>query len=219
MESILKALQAAIEVWDPFTYQHQKRVNQLAMAIAEEMKLSRSEKELIRYAALLHDIGKINLPAELLSKPGKLENFEINLIHRHSEIGFEILKKIDFPCQVAQIVLQHHEKMDGSGYPRGLYGSEILLEARILMVANTVEAISSNRPYRPMIGMKEAMNEIKNNRESKYDPDVVDACLRILQEKKFVMDDLKIHKPDPETMTHFSFRDHYETDPSETKKQ
>ncbi|MDO9576528.1 MAG: HD domain-containing protein [Candidatus Cloacimonadales bacterium] len=212
MESILKALQSAIEVWDPYTAQHQKRVAQLALAVAEEMKLSNSRKELLRYAALLHDIGKINLPLELLSKPGKLENCEINLIHRHSEIGFEILKRIDFPPEVAQIVLQHHEMIDGTGYPRGLFGSEILLEARILMVANTIEAISSNRPYRPVIGMKEAQDEIKKNRGSKYDPEVVDACMLVLLEKKFTLDDLKIHKL--ETFSQFAFQDRYETDPS-----
>jgi len=216
MESILRALQAAIEVWDSYIAQHQKRVNQLASEIADEMQLSHSEKELLRYAALLHDIGKINLPLELLSKPGKLEEFEINLIQSHSETGFEILKRIDFPSEVAQIVLQHHEKMNGTGYPRGLYGSEILLEARILVVANTVEAISSNRPYRPVIGMKEAKNEIKNNRGIIYDPDVVDACLHVLQEEKFTMEDLKIHKPDPITYTRFAFRDQYETDNLET---
>ena len=214
MESILQALQVAIEVWDPYTSQHQKRVNQLALAIAEEMNLSSSQKDIIRFAALLHDIGKINLPMELLSKPGKLENFEINLIHRHSEIGFEILKRIDFPSEVAHIVVQHHEMMDGSGYPRGLRGTEILLGARIVMVANTVEAISSNRPYRPVIGMKEAQDEIKNNSGSKYDPEVVDACMRVLQKKKFTMDNLKIHNPD--SCSQFVFSDQYETDAPET---
>ncbi|MCF7793698.1 MAG: HD domain-containing protein [Candidatus Cloacimonetes bacterium] len=214
MEKIVKALTAAMEVWDPFTAQHQKRVNQLAMEIAREMNLSEKSKKMLNYASLLHDIGKINLPLELLSKPGTLADSELNLIKRHSEIGFEILKKIEFPPEICQIVLQHHEKMNGKGYPRGLTGSEILLEARILMVANTVEAIASNRPYRPVIGLGEALNEVEQNIGGKYDNAVVDACLRIFRQGEFELDELIIptyDDPDRSDLM-FHFKDNYETD-------
>jgi HD-GYP domain-containing protein (c-di-GMP phosphodiesterase class II) len=139
----------------------------------------------IRMGATIHDIGKIQLPSEILSKPLKLTPIEYNLIKTHPEIGYDILKDINFPWPVANIAIQHHERMDGSGYPQGLKGEEICLEARIVAVADVVEAISSDRPYRPALGISAALNEIKTYRGTLYDPDVVDACMTVINEKDF----------------------------------
>jgi putative nucleotidyltransferase with HDIG domain len=198
MEKIVNALIAAIEVWDPYTAGHQKRVATLALAIAREMGFSKRRLDILRIAAILHDIGKINLPSEILCKPGKLADCEFNLIKIHSEAGYDILRRIEFPSKVAQIVYQHHEKMDGSGYPQGLNNGDIILEARILNVADVVEAISSNRPYRPALGLQEALKEIKNNENGKYDHETVKICINLFKKKNFKFEDIKLREKERE---------------------
>jgi putative nucleotidyltransferase with HDIG domain len=185
LEGTIHALAATTEMRDPYTAGHQRRVAELAGAIAEEMGLPKDKIEGIRMAGLIHDVGKISVPAEILSKPSKLNEMEMDLIKAHSQIGYDILKEIDFPWAVAKIVLQHHERMDGSGYPQGLKGDEILLEARILAVADVVEAMASHRPYRPALGIEMALEEVSKNKGSLYDPDVVDACLELFTKKRF----------------------------------
>lgn len=174
-----------VETRDPYTAGHQLKVSELATAIAREMKLTEDRIEGIRIASLIHDIGKVSIPAEILSNPTKLNEIEYGLIKNHSQIGYDILKTIDFPWPVAQIVLQHHEKLDGSGYPQGLKGNKILLEAKIMGVADVVEAMSSHRPYRPALGIDKALEEISQNRGILYDPEVVDTCLKLFKEKGF----------------------------------
>jgi len=185
LEGTVHALAAAVEMKDPYTAGHQRRVTQLACSIAEDMGLSEDRIAGIHVAGLIHDIGKINVPAEILSKPGPLNDTEYNLTKYHPQVGHDILNEIDFPWPVAQIVLQHHERMDGSGYPQGLKGEEILLEARILGVADAVEAMSSHRPYRPARGIDKALEEIAQNKGKLYDSKVVDACLRLFAEDRF----------------------------------
>ena len=188
LEETIYALASAIEMRDPYTAGHQKRVTKLACAIAKEMGLSKEQIEGIRMAGLIHDIGKISIPSEILTKPGKLNDLEYSLIKTHPQAGYNILKGIEFPWPVAQIVLQHHEMMDGSGYPQGLCGKDILLEARILAVADVVEAMSSHRPYRPAYGIDKALEEISKNKGILYDPEVVNACLRLFNQKEFKFD-------------------------------
>jgi PAS domain S-box-containing protein len=185
LEGTVNVLVSAIEMRDPYTAGHQRRVTQLTCAIAEEMDLSQERIEGLRMAGLIHDIGKITVPAEILSKPSQLTELEFGLIKMHPQIGYDVLKEMDFPWPVAQIVLQHHERMDGSGYPQGLSGEDILLEARILGVADVVEAMASHRPYRPALGVDKALEEISQNRGVLYDPEVVDACLKLFTEKKY----------------------------------
>jgi len=185
MEDSIEAISLVTEARDAYTAGHQRRVTKLAVAVAKDMGFPQDKIEGIKIAALIHDVGKINLPAEILSKPGKLSEIEFNLIKNHSQIGYDILKKIDFLWPIAEIVLQHHEKINGSGYPRGLKGDEILLEARIICVADVVEAMSSHRPYRPALGIDAALNEINKNKGILYDPEVVDVCLRLFKEKGF----------------------------------
>ena len=182
------ALASASEIRDPYTSGHQQRVTKLACAIAENMDLSKNLIEGLRIAGLLHDIGKISVPAEILSKPGKITQDEYNIIKQHCQIGYEILKGIEFPWPVAQIVLQHHEKMNGSGYPQGLIGEEILLEARILTVADVMEAMSSHRPYRAGLGIDKALDEIMNNKSTFFDPAVVDICWDLFSKGKFIFE-------------------------------
>ena len=189
MEKTINALALALEMRDPYTAGHQKRVAQLAGAIAGEMNRPYDEVRGIRLAALIHDIGKIQVPSEILSKPGKLTEIEFELIKSHSQVGYDILKEIEFPWPIADIVYQHHERLDGSGYPRGLKGDEIMLQARIIAVADVVEAMSSHRPYRAALGTEEALAELKEKRGISYDPDVVDACLRLFKEKGFKLED------------------------------
>jgi len=172
---------------DPYTAGHQRRVAELASAIAKEMRLPKEKIEGIHMAGLIHDIGKIAVPAEILSKPSKLSKMEMDLIKAHSQVGYELLKEIDFPWPVANIVLQHHERLDGVGYPQGLKGDEILLEARILAVADVVEAMASHRPYRPALGLDAALDEIKQGKGKLYEPAAVDACL-VLFEKGFTFE-------------------------------
>jgi putative nucleotidyltransferase with HDIG domain len=185
MGATLRTLALAIETREPYTAGHHKRVADLARTIAMEMGLSDETLEGIRMAATLHDIGKIPLPAEILNKPGKLSASEYQQVKTHSQTGYDILKEIEFPWPVARIVWQHHERPDGSGYPLGLKGDEILREARVLAVADVVEAMASHRSYRPMPGLDRAFEEIGTQRGILYDPAVVDACLRIFKEKDF----------------------------------
>jgi putative nucleotidyltransferase with HDIG domain len=184
LESIT-ALAAIVEMRDPYTAGHQRRVAELAVAIAREMKLSDEMIEGIHLASVVHDVGKIRVPAEILSKPGKLTELEFGLIKEHAQNGFEILKTIEFPWSIAQIVLQHHERMNGSGYPRGLSGEHILLESRIVTVADVVESMISHRPYRAGLGLEAALAEIENNKGSLFDAAVVDACVRVFREQDF----------------------------------
>lgn len=185
MEGTIQAMALTVEMRDPYTAGHQRRVAQLARAIAEAMGLTEEQVATVRLAAVVHDIGKINVPSEILTKPGKISQVEFSLIRAHVETGYDILKTIDFPWPIADVVLQHHERMDGSGYPKGMLGENILLEARILGVADVFEAMTSHRPYRPALGIEKAFAEISQNRNKLYDPAVVDACLKVFVEKGF----------------------------------
>ncbi len=182
------AIAATVEARDPYTAGHQQRVALLASAIATGMGLSREIIHSISLAASIHDLGKIRVPAEILSKPGRLNQIEYELVKGHSQTGYDIIKDIQFPQPIAQMVLQHHERLDGSGYPQGLKDEQILLEAKILAVADVVEAMSSHRPYRPSLGMDAALEEVTRNRGVLYDPDVVDSCIVLFAEKKFEFD-------------------------------
>lgn len=181
VESTIMAMALTVEIRDPYTAGHQRRVAQLASAIAAEMGLSEEQIDQIRLAAAIHDLGKIRIPAEILSKPGKITPIEFRLIQTHSEVGFDILKTMDFPWPIEQIVLQHHERLDGSGYPLQLKGEEILLEARIIAVADVVEAMSSHRPYRPALGLEKALDEIRKKSGILYDEGVVNTCLALFE--------------------------------------
>ncbi len=184
----VNTLASTIEMRDPHTAGHQRRVSLLTCAIADEMGLTEDQFDGLRMAGLIHDLGKINVPAEILSKPGRINEIEFSIIRDHPQICYDILKTIELPWPVAQIVLQHHERMDGSGYPHGLQGDEIMLEARILAVADVVEAMASDRPYRPALGIKHALEEITKNRGTLYDPVVVDTCIKLFTKKKFMFD-------------------------------
>ena len=182
VDETVNALASAVETRDLYTASHQRRVAFLACAIAREMGgIADDRLKGISTAAILHDIGKLHVPFELLNKPGQLENIEMALIKKHPQAGFDILKGIEFPWPIARIVLQHHEHLDGSGYPAGLKGDDILLEARILNVADVVEAMSSHRPYRPGKGIDAALQEVHKARGRLYDPKVVDACLALFR--------------------------------------
>lgn len=181
----IDCLVRAMEKRDPYTSGHQYRVAQLAVAIAEYMGLDAERIEGIRLGALIHDVGKIYVPAEILNRPGSLTDAEFALIKSHAEVGLEIVEGVDFPWPVGQMIGQHHERLDGSGYPDGLSGEAIALEARVLAVADVVEAMTSHRPYRPSLGMDAALEELVRNRGTRYDPRVTDACLQLIQEKGF----------------------------------
>jgi len=174
-----------VERRDPYTAGHQRRVAQLGEAIGREMGLSVHQIEGIRMSGLIHDIGKMAIPTAILSRPGRLDPEEFALIKRHPWVGYDILKQVEFPWPIAQIVYQHHEKLNGSGYPQGLSGEGILVEARILCVADVVEAMASHRPYRAALGMGEALEEIKGKKEELYDPQVVDVCVELFEKKGF----------------------------------
>lgn len=181
----VNSLMYALEMRDPYTAGHQQRVSKLASAIARKINLDESIIEGIMVAGKLHDIGKIYVPSEFLTKPGKLPEEAMMVIKTHPRIGFEILKDIEFPWPIASVVLQHHERIDGGGYPYGLEGSEIMLEAKILCVADVVEAMITNRPYRISPGVKEALDEISKNKGIKYESSVVDACLSLFMDDGF----------------------------------
>jgi PAS domain S-box-containing protein len=185
LDSTIQAISKIVESRDPFTSGHQERVALLANAIAKEMDLSEELIDSIHMAAKLHDVGKINVPAEILSKPGKLSRIEMEMIRVHPEVGYDILKSIAFPFPISKIVLQHHERMDGSGYPAGASGNNILLEARILAVADVVESMASHRPYRPACGIEKALDEISSHRGTLYDEQVVDICLKLFRKDFF----------------------------------
>jgi len=185
MSGTIGVISLISESRDPYTAGHQRGVADLAAAIAREMGLSGERVKIIHMAGLIHDLGKINVPAEILSKPGKLNSVELSLIKNHPETGYNILSQVDFTPIISQIVYQHHEKIDGSGYPRMLSGDEILLEARIITVADVVEAMANHRPYRPALGIEKALDEIRANRGVTYDPDAADACIALFENNRF----------------------------------
>jgi HD-GYP domain-containing protein (c-di-GMP phosphodiesterase class II) len=181
----VQAIATAVETRDPYTAGHQRRVADLARSIATDIGLSRDQIDGIRMASMIHDIGKISIPAEILSKPSKLTELEFKLIKTHAQSGYDMIKDIEFPWPIARVILEHHERMNGTGYPNGLKGEQILLESRILMVADVVEAMGSDRPYRPSKGIDLAVDEISKNRGTLYDPEVVDACIRLFNKKGY----------------------------------
>lgn len=185
LNDTINTLASIIENRDPYTSGHQKKVAYLAINISEELGLSNEETEALGTAAMVHDIGKITIPTSILSKPGKVSNVEYKLIKTHSRTGYEIIKNIEFPYPIEEIILQHHERLDGSGYPLGLKDKDIMLEAKILAVADVVEAMSSHRPYRPALGINKALEEIDNNKGILYDTNVVEACKNLFIKKKF----------------------------------
>jgi PAS domain S-box-containing protein/putative nucleotidyltransferase with HDIG domain len=188
--SLLQTIQAItlmVEKRDPFTAGHQRRAAHLAEAIARELQLDPHRIEGIRFGAMIHDIGYIYVPAEILNRPGPLTGYELNIVRTHPQVGYDIVKDIDFPWPVAQMILQHHERLDGSGYPEGLKGEAILLEARILAVVDVIEAMLSHRPFRPALGMDDVLQELNQNRGIKYDEQVIDASLRLIDEKGYTL--------------------------------
>ena len=189
IENTLRAMAKILETRDPYTAGHQQRVAVLAMAIAKEMHLPENQLKGLHIAALIHDIGKIYVPAEILSRPTNLTESEFALLKTHPEVGYKILKNIEFRWPVAEIIVQHHERLDGSGYPRGLKNGEIMLESKILAVADVVEAMLSHRPYRPTRGIKTTLEEIEDNKGILYEPEVVDVCLKLFNERAFKFED------------------------------
>jgi HD-GYP domain-containing protein (c-di-GMP phosphodiesterase class II) len=182
MEALVQVMESTIAARDPYTVGHQQRVTQIACAIGAEMGLSTEQLRELRVAGSLHDLGKVAIPLEILSKPGRLTDLEFALIKTHPQVGYDILKPLKLPTRINQVILQHHERLDGSGYPRGLKDKDIALEARILGVADVVEAMCSHRPYRPALGLDQAFEEIRCQRGKTYDPDVVDICLQLYDE-------------------------------------
>lgn len=189
LEKTIQVVASTVDMRDSYTGGHQRRVANICVRIATELGLSKDRIHGLHLAATIHDLGKIACPAEILSKPGHLSVNEFNLIKEHSQTGFNIVKDVDFPWPIAQIILQHHERIDGSGYPQGLTGDVILLEAKILSVADVVEAMASHRPYRPALGIEAALNEITKHRGTLFDADVVDKCLRIFHEQDYKIED------------------------------
>lgn len=185
LQGVIRAMGAVTELRDPYTAGHQQRVSELAEAIAREMGLPEQDVEGVRTAGIVHDVGKVYVPIQILSKPGILTPIEYNLVKVHSEAGYDILKNVEFPWPTALTVLQHHERMDGSGYPGGLRGDQIIVPARIIAVADTVEAMSNFRPYRPAPGLDKALQEILSRDGEVYDRGPADACARLFNEKGF----------------------------------
>lgn len=188
LEDTIQAIATTIEARDPYTAGHQRRAARLAAAIAREMGLPESQVVGVQRGAEIHDIGKIYVPSEILNRPGRLSSAEFDLVRSHPQVGYDIIKDVDFPWPVADMILQHHERPDGSGYPKGLKDGEIVLEARILAVADVVDAMTSHRPYRVALGIDAALAEIEANRGRLYDAEVADACLRVFREKRFAFD-------------------------------
>jgi putative nucleotidyltransferase with HDIG domain len=188
LNGTIQAMALIVERRDPYTAGHQRRVAQLGQAIAREMGLSAHQIEGVRMSGLIHDISKMAIPSAILSKPGRLDPEEFALIKKHPWVGYDILKQVEFPWPIAQIVYQHHERLNGSGYPRGLSGDDMLIEARILCVADVVEAMASHRPYRPALGIREALEEIKGKRGELYDPEIVDVCVELFEKKGFSLE-------------------------------
>ena len=185
MQSTLQAVAKVVESHDPYTAGHERRVGIIAADIAREMGWSEEKCQTMQLIGLVHDIGKISVPGEILTKPGKLSAIEFELVKTHAENGYQILHDVELPLPIAQIIREHHERMDGSGYPQGLKGENTLPESRILAVADVVEAMASDRPYRPSKGIEEAIHEIESHRGGLFDPDVVDAMLRLFREKDY----------------------------------
>ena len=189
MDGIIKGFSTIVETRDPYTAGHQERVKNLSVAIAGEMGLEKDRITSLRLAAMVHDIGKIYVPADFLNKPGKLSDVEYSILRTHPKIGQDILKSVDFVWPISEFVAQHHERMDGSGYPRGLSGDQIHLEARIMAAADVVDAMASHRPYRPSLGIEKALEEIEANKGTHFDPDVAETCLRLFREEDFQLFD------------------------------
>ena len=187
MQGIVEAMARTLEVRDPYTAGHQARVADLAWHIAGDLGMTRFQIDGIRMAGQIHDLGKISVPAEILSKPTRLTDMEFKLIQNHVATGYDILKDIEFPWPIARIVQQHHERLDGSGYLGGLSGDDIIMEARVLTVADVVEAMASHRPYRPALGIDKALEEIRKQRGTLFDEDVVDVCLNLFESGKYTM--------------------------------
>ncbi|MFZ5791927.1 MAG: HD domain-containing phosphohydrolase [Pseudomonadota bacterium] len=185
LQQTIIAIATLVEKRDRYVAGHQERVTKLALAIADGMELDPHRREGLRLAGICHDIGKIQIPSEILSKPSALTDAEFAMIKVHPDVGYEILSKIDFPWPIAEIVRQHHERYDGTGYPQGLVGEQILLEARILAVADTIEAMTSHRPYRPGLGLDVALAHIRDSRGTLFDPAAVDVCLALFEKKRF----------------------------------
>ncbi len=185
LEATVGAIANTVEMRDPYTAGHQQRVARLAVAMARELGLSEHQTQGLYLAGIIHDVGKINIPAEILNKPGKLSNIELQLIHTHAQSGYDIIKGVDFPWPIAEMVRQHHERLDGSGYPQGMKGEAILPEAKILAVADVVEAMMSHRPYRAALGIEAALAEIEKGRGRVYEPAAVDACIALFRQKGF----------------------------------
>lgn len=181
---ITQVIEATMKAKDPYTVQHQQRVTQIALSIAGQMGLPADSMEKLRIAGTLHDLGKIGIPNEILVKPGRLSDLEFAIIKTHPMVGYDILNPLEFPQSTTQIILQHHERWNGSGYPHGLSGDNILLEARILGVADVVEAMAADRPYRPALGIDRALDEISHNKGSLYDPTVAEACSQLYTGRK-----------------------------------
>jgi putative nucleotidyltransferase with HDIG domain len=185
VEGAVLAMSHMVESRDPYTAGHERRVAELAAAIGGELGMAGEELDALRLAGTIHDIGKVAVPAEILSKPGRVSAVEFELIKQHSQVGFDILADVDFGRPVAEMVLQHHERLDGSGYPRGLKGEDVMAEARILAVADVVEAMSSHRPYRAALGMEAALAEVREHAGAKYDAEVVASCVKLVEEQGF----------------------------------
>jgi putative nucleotidyltransferase with HDIG domain len=185
LEATVGAIANTVEMRDPYTSGHQLRVARLAVAMAREIGLSEHQTQGLYLAGIIHDVGKINIPAEILNKPGKISKLEYQLIQGHAEAGYDIVKGVDFPWPIADMVRQHHERLDGSGYPQGLAGEAILPEARVLAVADVVEAMMSHRPYRAALGVDAALAEIENGKGRLFDPEAVDACIALFRHKRF----------------------------------
>ncbi|WP_321329884.1 HD-GYP domain-containing protein [uncultured Ilyobacter sp.] len=187
-EALLNTIEAFVLTMkkrDPYTAGHQKRVTELAVAIGERMGLDEKRIEGLRLGAMIHDIGKINVPGEILNRPGKITRHEFEIIKPHSQLGYEIIQGLDFPWPIEKMILQHHERIDGTGYPKGLKGEEIITEAKIIAVADVVEAISSHRPYRVALGIQAALAEIKKRKGSSFDVQIVDICVELFEKKEF----------------------------------
>ena len=198
LDAVVYTVSLIVETRDLHTAGHQRRAAELARAIAREMGLSEWQMMGIHVAGLLHDVGKIAVPTEILSKPGKINQYEFSIIKNHCRVGYEILQRIEFPWPVTQAILQHHERLNGSGYPEGLSGEDIILEARILGVADVVEAMSSHRPYRPALGLDRALEEISQGRGVLYDSEAVAACLKLLKKNEPEFDRLMAAAENPD---------------------
>jgi putative two-component system response regulator len=185
MQQTIEALAGTVELRDPYTAGHQRRVSRLACAIARELRMPETQIDGLRLASAVHDIGKVLVPAEILSKPGKLTDIEYQMVQQHAEAGYNLLKGVEFPWPVAQTVLQHHERLNGSGYPRGLGGEAVLAEAKVLAVADVVDSMMARRPYREKLGIDAALHEIEAGKGQLYDPATVDACILLFRQKAF----------------------------------